>query len=40
LGKSISILAVVNYSIAVLCLAYCLRHYRQALINAERWTVK
>ena len=40
LGKSISILAVVNYSLAILSLAYCLCHYRQALVNAQQWTEK
>jgi MFS family permease len=38
LGKSISILAVVNYSIATVCLAMCLKHYRAALREAESWT--
>lgn len=38
LGKSISILAVVNYSIAVVCLAMCLKHYRQALKDAQAWS--
>lgn len=37
LGKSISILAIGNYAIAVLCLALCLRHYRDALEAAEAW---
>jgi len=37
LGKSISILAVVNYSIAIVCLAMCLKHYRAALREAESW---
>jgi MFS family permease len=37
LGKSISILAVVNYSIAALCLYYCLKHYRAALDSAKAW---
>lgn len=38
LGQSISILAVFNYSLAVLCLALCLKYYRQALEAAEEWT--
>lgn len=38
LGQSISILAVINYSIAVVCLAMCLRYYRTALAGARRWT--
>ena len=37
LGKSISLLAVINYSIAVVCLALCLKYYRQALIEAKVW---
>ena len=37
LGKSISILAVVNYAIAVVCLALCLKYYRQALQAARTW---
>ncbi len=38
LGKSISILAVVNYSIAAFCLFYCLKHYRRALEQARAWS--
>jgi MFS family permease len=38
LGKSISLLAVFNYSIAVVCLALCLKHYRAALAEARAWT--
>ncbi|MEQ9451726.1 MAG: MFS transporter [Pseudomonadales bacterium] len=37
LGQSISILAVVNYTIAVICLGFCLRHYRGALQSARAW---
>ena len=37
LGKSISALAVVNYSIASICLLLCLRHYRRALEHARAW---
>ena len=37
LGQSISILAVINYSIAVVCLAMCLRYYRGALASARAW---
>jgi MFS family permease len=37
LGKSISILAVINYSIAVVCLLLCLKHYRKALEEARSW---
>jgi hypothetical protein len=37
LGKSISILAVFNYSIAVVCLLLCLKHYRRALEEARSW---
>jgi len=37
LGKSISILAAINYSIAVVCLAFCLKHYRVALDRAAAW---
>ena len=38
LGKSISLLAVINYTIAVICLALCLKHYRVALETARAWT--
>ena len=38
LGKSISILAVINYSIAALCLYFCLKHYRAALQAAQAWS--
>ena len=37
LGKSISLLAVVNYTIAALCLGYGLKAYRQALSQASVW---
>jgi hypothetical protein len=37
LGKSISLLAVINYGIAFLCLAACLPAYRKALAAAEGW---
>jgi MFS family permease len=37
LGKSISLLAAINYSIAILCLAAVLRHYRHALDEARAW---
>ncbi len=37
LGKSISALAVLNYSVAVICLLLCLRHYRRALEHARAW---
>ena len=37
LGKAISMLAVVNYSIAAACLYFGLRHYRQALDQAKAW---
>lgn len=37
LGKSISILAVINYSIAIICLLFCLKHYRAALQEARSW---
>lgn len=37
LGKSISSLAVVNYTIAIICLACCLRYYRQALEHSKEW---
>ena len=39
LGKAISLLAVVNYTIAVICLALCLKYYRQALVAARQWAV-
>ncbi|MEZ5595594.1 MAG: MFS transporter [Pseudomonadales bacterium] len=37
LGKAISSLAVINYSIAFLSIAACLPAYRRALAEAERW---
>ncbi len=37
LGKSISLLAVVNYTISSLCLALGLKHYRRALDRARAW---
>ncbi len=37
LGKSISILAVVNYSIAAVCLYFALKYYREALKEADQW---
>ncbi len=37
LGKSISILAVINYSVAIVCLLLCLKHYRAALHEAKSW---
>ena len=37
LGKSISLLAVINYSIAAICLGACLKYYRQALTEARAW---
>ncbi|MGA1372053.1 MAG: MFS transporter [Pseudomonadales bacterium] len=40
LGKSISLLAVVNYGIAFLCLAGCLPAYRKALAAAEDWQTR
>jgi MFS family permease len=38
LGKSISILALINYSIASVCLYFCLKHYRSALTAAQAWS--
>jgi MFS family permease len=38
LGKSISILAVLNYTVASLCLYWGLKHYRRALSVAAEWT--
>ena len=38
LGKSISLLAVVNYTVAVSCLWLCLRPYRRALEQASTWS--
>ena len=38
LGKSISMLAVVNYTIAIVCLALCLKYYRDALQKARAWS--
>ena len=37
LGKSISILALINYSIAIVCLVASLRYYRVALQAARAW---
>jgi MFS family permease len=37
LGKSISLLAVLNYGLAFVCLAWCLPAYRRALAEAETW---
>jgi len=37
LGKAISILAAVNYTIAFVCLSACLPAYRRALAEAETW---
>ena len=38
LGKSISILAVINYTIAAICLGLCLKYYRSAVAKAKAWT--
>lgn len=38
LGKSISLLAVANYGIAAACLAFGLKHYRQALAWTTDWS--
>ena len=37
LGKSISLLAVVNYALAIVCLGLGLKHYRRALDAAKAW---
>ena len=37
LGKSISILAVLNYSLAILCLSLGLKYYRKCLAEAKEW---
>lgn len=37
LGKSISILAAINYGVAAVCLGFGLKHYRAALEKAEAW---
>lgn len=37
LGKSLSTLAVVNYSIAAVCIGFGLRYFRRALKTAEAW---
>jgi MFS family permease len=39
LGKSISVLAVINYSICALCLGAGLKHYRAALEEAKAWAM-
>jgi hypothetical protein len=38
LGKSISLLAAVNYSVALLALGLSLRHYRAALDKTVEWS--
>lgn len=38
LGYSISILAVVNYGVAAVCIGYGLKHYRAALDKARAWS--
>jgi MFS family permease len=40
LGKSISLLAAVNYSIAAVCLGLCLKYFRRALEAAMAWSGK
>jgi MFS family permease len=37
LGKAISLLAVVNYGIAILCLGLSLKYFREAVIRANAW---
>ncbi len=37
LGKSISGLAVINYTVAIICLAACLPSYRRALAETDTW---
>ena len=37
LGKSISLLAVANYTLASVCLGLGLKHYRRALSQASEW---
>ena len=37
LGKSISLLAVINYTVAIACLTLGLKYYRQALQRAKAW---
>jgi hypothetical protein len=37
LGKSISLLAAINYSVAIAALGLALKHYRVALDRAEQW---
>jgi len=39
LGKSISLLAVINYSIAIICLILGLKYYRHALERAKTWQI-
>jgi MFS family permease len=39
LGKSISVLAVINYSLCALCLWAGLKHYRAALDEAKAWAL-
>ncbi len=37
LGQSISLLAVINYSVAIVCLALSLKYFRQAVTRANAW---
>jgi MFS family permease len=40
LGKSLSVLAVINYTIAAVCIGLGLRYFRRALKTAEAWQEK
>jgi hypothetical protein len=37
LGKSISVLAAINYTIGAVCIGFGLRYFRRALKAAEAW---
>ncbi len=37
LGKSISVLAAINYTIGAVCIGFGLRYFRRALKTAEAW---
>ena len=37
LGQSISLLALINYSVAIICLALSLKYFRQAIERTQSW---
>jgi len=38
LGQAISLLAVINYSIAIVCIGISLRYFREAISRAQAWS--